>query len=304
MKDKFQLSIIIINYNTRNLLIECLDSMKPSSFPESWCVTVVDNDSTDGSLEAVRKKYKSVNTIDMGENAGFPGAVNRGIKAAEADYYFILNSDTKLDREKISGLLEYMESQPEVGATTPMQENINGEPQLCWGGKFSFFSELKRKRLQDAVDRHDKTALDSLRHDAPFETHWVSGASMFLRGKALKATGLMDENIFLFFEDIDLCLRIRKAGWKVTVNPVITIIHHRGESAKTEPYNASLHYRESQLYLWKKYHSPISVFLLKLYLALKFAFRLSFIQAGLLKLDSNEKEKQVEFLKKVLRIYK
>jgi GT2 family glycosyltransferase len=171
----------------------------------------------------------------------------------------------------LAEMLKFMEDNPEIGAMTPFQFNNKNESQLAWGCFPTFTSEIGRKILQDALDGGKKWAYRKLlKFQEPFFVHWVAGSTMLLRDAALQKAGIFDDNFFIFFEDIDLCTRIRKSGWKIAVCPGIKAIHHRGESAKTDSINASLHYRRSQLYFWKKHHNRLSFLLLKNYLLSKF----------------------------------
>jgi len=269
------ISIIIINYNTRELLRQCLLSLKPGNLPENWSLIVVDNNSPDGSADMVKSDFPSVSLIRMKENGGFPKAVNAGIKCNEAVYYFLLNSDTEVSQKDIKALVTFMDKNREVGGVTPTQVNSRGQSQLAWGYEFTIRSEIRRKRLQAKLDAGDEKALKRITFEKPFLVEWIAGSTMLLRKEALDEAGLMDENIFIFFEDIDICLRIREAGWKIMVNPQVSVIHHRGESAKTEPFNSSIHYRRSHLYVWGKHHSTLSLQFLRIYLVIKFILHLA-----------------------------
>ncbi|MBN2134854.1 MAG: glycosyltransferase family 2 protein [Acidobacteria bacterium] len=299
-QNKLQISILIINYNTRDLLERCIEVLKPNTFPSKWKLVVVDNASSDGSAEMVLKKYPAVAVVEMGGNLGFPKAVNRGIQDYPAEYYLILNSDTEVTQDNIKTLLEFMNDKPHAGAVTPIQQNKLGEIQLCWGDFPTLLSEAKRKKFQDALDRKNPAAIQSLKKfEKLFPADWIAGSTMLLRGETLSEAGLMDENIFIFFEDIDICTRIRREGWTIYVKPVVKVIHHRGESAKTEPFNASIHYRKAQLYFWNKYHGKISFLFLKFYLLLK--FRLHFFKSIIKK---NRDKHQFQFLKNAMKLVK
>jgi GT2 family glycosyltransferase len=161
---------------------------------------------------------------------------------------------------------------------SPFQVDSAEIPQLCWGAFPTFFSDLKRKRLQKKLDKFNVSAIrkmNRIRNKGNcFSVGWVSGSTMLLRDAAIGEAGLFDDKIFMFFEDIDICTRVRRAGWRVVVDPMVVVIHHRGESAKKDRFNSSMHYRRSHLYFWQKYHSSSSVFLLKVYLFIKFSYRI------------------------------
>jgi hypothetical protein len=259
-----KLTIIIINYNTKELLKKCLDVLDVKNIPEDYNIIVLDNNSPDGSADMVKKIPGRFEVVRLEENRGFPYAANIGIKKSPSEFYLILNSDTEVKQIQLAGMLRFMSENLEIGAMTPFQFNNRNEPQLAWGCFPTFTSEIGRKILQDALDNGKKWAQRKLRKlQEPFFVNWVAGSTMLLRNAALQKAGLFDENFFIFFEDIDLCTRIRGSGWKIAVCPGIRAIHHRGESAKTDSINASLHYRRSQLYFWKKHHNRLSFLMMR-----------------------------------------
>jgi hypothetical protein len=270
------LSIIITNYNTGELLRNCLRTLTSEPPASDWTLAVVDNCSSDRSLEIVKNEFPIARIVAMKTNAGFPKAVNTGIRSYPAEYYFILNSDTEVLPRQARELLGYMRSHPFVGALSPGQVSRSGRPQLAWGDFPTLFSEARRKALQDRLDLGDLKALSRLQSfSETFEVDWIAGSTMLLRNEALRRAGLMDERFFIYFEDIDLCRRIRESGWEVIVRPEVAVIHHRGEAMKKEKYASMLHYRRSQLAFWSKHHGHASCLMLRLFLALKFSSRLA-----------------------------
>jgi GT2 family glycosyltransferase len=266
-----KLTIIIINYNTKELLKKCLAVLDIKNIPEDYSIIVIDNNSPDGSADMMQKIPGRLEVVCLNENKGFPYAANIGIKKSLSEFYLILNSDTEVTQIQLAEMLKFISENQEIGAMTPFQYNSKNEPQLAWGCFPTFTSEIGRKLLQDALDDGKKWVHRKLRKlKEPFFVHWVAGSTMLLRDAALQKAGLFDERFFIFFEDIDLCTRIRKSGWKIAVCPEIKAIHHRGESAKTDSTNASLHYRRSQLYFWKKHHGRLSFILMRIYLLSKF----------------------------------
>jgi len=259
-----KLTIIIINYNTKELLKKCLDVLDIKNIPEDYSIIVIDNNSPDGSADMAKKIPGRFEVVRLKENRGFPYAANIGIKKSLSEFYLILNSDTEVKQIQLTEMLKFMSENLEISAMTPFQYNSKNEPQLAWGCFPTFTSEIGRKILQNALDNGKKWAHSKLRKlEEPFFVHWVAGSTMLLRDAALQKAGLFDENYFIFFEDIDLCTRIRSAGWKIAVCPGIKVIHHRGESAKTDSINASRHYRRSQMYFWKKHHNRLSFLMMR-----------------------------------------
>jgi GT2 family glycosyltransferase len=305
-----KLTIIIINYNTKELLKKCLDVLNVKNIPENYNIIVIDNNSPDGSADMAQKIPGHFEVVRLKENKGFPCAANTGIKKSLSEYYMILNSDTEVKQIQLAEMLKFMEDNPEIGAMTPFQFNNKNESQLAWGRFPTFTSEIGRKILQDALDKGKKWAHRKLsKLKEPFFVHWVAGSTMFLRNAALKEAGLFDEKFFIFFEDIDLCTRIRQSGWKIAVFPGIRAIHHRGESAKTDSMNASLHYRRSQLYFWKKHHNRLSFSMMKAFLLSKFRIKKYMLSIKILMLKSGrtklrrEREDLLKFIK-LIKTYK
>lgn len=306
-----KLTIIIINYNTKDLLIKCINSIGIEKLPRDYHLCVVDNNSPDGSAAVVRKRFIGVELIALNENKGFPFAANLGIKKHPSEFYLILNSDTEMNQRNIDEMLRFMSDNPDVGAMTPFQFNNRNEPQLAWGVFPTFSSEIGRKILQNSLDSRREWALRKIRKiQKPFYVHWVAGSTMLLRDSALQKTGLFDENFFIFFEDIDLCKRICDAGWKIAVNPDIKVIHHRGEAAKTDSLNASLHYRRSQAYFWKKHHHRLSCQFMRQYLISKYSLELvkyrikSLFKKTLNTQLKNEKEDLEQTIKVIKKSFK
>lgn len=286
-----KLTIIIINYNTKVLLLNCLKTLDTVNLPEDYSVNVIDNHSPDNSAASVNSEFPHIKLSPLEENRGFPYAANYGIKNNPSEYYLILNSDTEVKPAAIKEMLHFMSENPDLGAMTPFQLNKKNEPQLAWGAFPTITSEIGRKILQDSLDNGKSWARRKLlNRKKPFYVHWVAGSTMLLRGEALQKAGLFDEKFFIFFEDIDLCRRIIDSGWKIAVCPGIKVIHHRGEAAKTDSINASLHYRRSQGYFWRKYHNGFSCFLMEQYLLLKFRVELiKLFSKNILKREKTEK---------------
>lgn len=302
-----KLTVIIINYNTKDLLKKCLQVLDVENTPEDFQVLVVDNNSPDGSAETAKKIPGRFEVVSLNENRGFPYAANLGIKKSPAEFYLILNSDTEVTQSQIEEMLKFMANDPEIGAMTPFQLNNKNEPQLAWGCFPTFSAEIGRKILQDALDSKKIWAKRKLlRLKEPFYVHWAAGSTLLLRDDALQKSGLFDETFFIFYEDIDLCARIREAGWKIAVHPQIKAIHHRGESAKTDSLNASIHYRRSQLYFWKKHHGRLSSSLMKAYLLGKFRLKksIAWVNQILIPLKREQYRKQKEDTGRIIEVIK
>lgn len=257
------LDIIIVNYNTRADLTACLRSLTTAAPARPTTITVVDNGSTDGSVEAMRAEFTSVAVIEMGRNAGFAAANNAGIRATSSPHILLLNSDTLVPAGAIDVLCERLEAR---GATAAGPRLIDGDgrPEISWGPMLTPFSEFiqgrriaaARSPLPQARRRVDGLTSVERRVD------WVSGACLLVTRDAAERAGLLDERYFMYEEDVDFCATLRKHGGTILFTPASTIIHLRGRSKVKGPAAKPSHYDKSHLAFYEK-HSPMWVPLLR-----------------------------------------
>lgn len=256
------LSVIILNWNTRDLLRDCLSSLHP--FSSEWEVLVVDNASTDGSVALVQNQFPAVQLITSTANCGFAAGNNLGLRASTGRYVLLLNSDTLVMPGALTALVRFMDEYPAAGAVGPRLLRPDGTPQpYAFGGDPTPVYLLWRGVVQLILHRH-------LHNWAAEEVHtvdWVSGACLMARREMINQVGLLDESIFMYFEDNDWCLRMRKAGWQVYFNPHTEITHIGGQSLKKNP-RAQRAYDASLTYFYVKHYGHISQWLLKCLLPL------------------------------------
>ena len=264
------LSIIIVSYNTRDDLARCLTSLQdhpPSCTSET---VVVDNGSTDGSVELVRTAWPDVRLIEIGKNVGFGAANNRAARATQSDFILFLNSDTEVSAGAVDRLVDTLRSTPGVAVVGPRLVDGQGHAELSFGAMITPWNEawqkLKRQLLARRVPVFGQWVAHTLTR--PSSPDWVSGACLLVRRANAEAAGLFDERFFLYVEDVDLCASIRQLGGRVLFTPEVEIVHHRGRSGQRAPAPTAAWYRRSQIAFYEKHH-PIWVPLLRLYLALK-----------------------------------
>jgi N-acetylglucosaminyl-diphospho-decaprenol L-rhamnosyltransferase len=260
------LSLIVLSWNTADLLADCLRSIPAGAAGLNYQVVVVDNASTDGSADMVARDFPDVQLIRSSENLGFARGNNLGIRAANPDtpYILLLNSDTLIKPGTLTALVHFMDTHPDAGAVSPRLLRPDGTPQpYAFGGDPTPMYLLRRAMKQLLLHRylHD-WAMDHLQ-----SVDWVSGACLLVRRVAIEQVGLLDENMFMYFEDNDWCLRIRKAGWRVYYNPQVEIIHLGGQSLKKNPRARSAYYN-SLVYFYTKHYGRFSQWLLRLMLPL------------------------------------
>lgn len=259
-----KLSVVVISYNVAPHLLRCLASLRGADE-----VIVVDNASPDDSAQHVRQEFPHAHLVEMESNLGFSAAVNRGVAQATGDLILILNPDTVLEPGSLARMGDAMAQQPRnVWAMGFRQVDGANHFQLSFGPPPSLTLELLRRVVQrrlDAGDARVEWVLNRLMHKKRV-VPWVSGAALLVRRQAFDQVQGFDERFFLYFEDIDFCLRLRQAGGQVVYDPSVTLTHLRGESARTKQTLAQRAYRESQLYFWQKHRGRWVRHLVKLYL--------------------------------------
>jgi GT2 family glycosyltransferase len=254
-----QVAIVIVSYNTREDLSRCLDSLHASPPAATYEIVVVDNGSTDGSADTVRK-FPNVRLIESGANVGFARANNVGIRATMSVNLLLLNSDTIVPAGAIDRLLAELDANPDVAVVGPRIVDGQGRAELSFGRMMGPFNEFRQKRL-------GRGPVDELTRRRGYPD-WVSAACLLVRRADAEAVGLFDERYFMYTEDIDLCAAIRARGRKVLFAPDIEIVHLRGRSAATAPDQTNAAYRRSQIAFYQKHH-PHWAPLLRLYLWLR-----------------------------------
>ncbi|HUE87781.1 MAG TPA: glycosyltransferase family 2 protein [Vicinamibacterales bacterium] len=263
-----ELTIVIVSFNVRPELDACLQSLVGHTAPYPTEIVVVDNASTDGTPQMVRARWPSVKLIEAGGNLGFSRANNIGIRATSSEFVLLLNPDTVVPPGAVAALVRGLAVHPQAAAAGPRLVDDAGFPELSFGWAIGPLAELRQKvvgRLYDRRVRRIVRMVDRWSRDAgPRE--WVSGACLLLRRADLEAVGLLDERYFMYTEDVDLCVALRRRGRLVYYVPQAEVLHLRGRSARGNPDTERLR-RTSQLAYYAKHH-PRWVPLLEKYLRL------------------------------------
>lgn len=239
----FDLAIIIVNFRTPELVVDCLESlMFPGTMPGSSRIVVVDGNSGDHSVDHLRTaidKHSWMDRVDLVAldlNGGFAYANNRGIEYARESlgtfrYFLLLNPDTVARRNSITHLFEFMEQHPEVGIAGSRLEDPDGTGQACAFRFPSIASEFESEaRLGPVTRLLDRWRVTPEMPDGPSQIDWVSGASMMVRTDVLNDIGGMDEHFFLYYEEVDLCIRAARAGWSCWHVPQSRVVHLVGQA--------------------------------------------------------------------------
>lgn len=286
-----KLSVVIVNYNVQYFLEQCLISVENAIKGIEAEVFVVDNNSVDGSVEMVKKKFPWVKLIDSKENLGFSKGNNLAVKKSCGEYVLLLNPDTLVEEDTFTKCIDFMDERPKSG----------GLGVKMMDGKGVFLPESKRSLPTPSVafykifglssifpksKRFGKYHLGHLNEDENHEIEILSGAFMLMRKKALDEVGLLDENFFMYGEDIDLSYRLILGGWKNYYFSETRIIHYKGESTKKSSVNYVFIFYNAMIIFAKKHfnskNAMIFSFLIKL--AIYFRAGLAIIKRWLSKL--------------------
>nr|MBP6313838.1 glycosyltransferase family 2 protein [Flavobacteriales bacterium] len=237
-----KLSVIIVNYNVRAYLEQCLRTVEQALQGVDGEVYVVDNQSTDGSVEMVRSKFPSVKLIANTENVGFSRANNQAIRASTADYVVLLNPDTVVGEDVFRKVIEFMDTHPKAGGLGVKMIDGRGNflPESKRGlptPAVAFFKIIGITRLFPRSRIFGRYHLGHLAENETAPIEILSGACMFLRKQTLDEVGLLDESFFMYGEDIDLSYRITLSGYENWYFPEARIIHYKGESTKKSSVN-------------------------------------------------------------------
>jgi GT2 family glycosyltransferase len=254
-----RVAAVVLAWNGREDTLACLRALQRATYPE-LSIVVVDNGSTDGSVEAVRR-WPDVRVIELGLNAGFARANNVGIRESAGTCILLLNSDTIVPPGAVDALLAELDRHPEVAIVGPRLVDGSGRAELSFGRMIGPWNELRQKRLARSA------AVEGLTRQRRYPD-WVSGACLLVRRADAVAVGGLDERFFMYTEDVDFCAAMRARGRRVLFTPSVEIVHLRGRSASTAADATRDAYRRSRVAFYEKHH-PAWAPLLKLYLAMR-----------------------------------
>lgn len=254
----FCVSIVIVNWKTPGLLAACLDSLLLDGGAEEFEFLVVDNGSADGSVEMLRQRYPFVKVIANSENIGFSKACNQVIPLARGRYVLLLNPDTVVAAGAVGRLADFLDQNASCGAAGPKVLNPDGSLQLACRRSFpdplaAFFRISYLSRLfpgHPLFARYNLTYTDP---NSVLEVDALSGSCMMVRRQAIDGVGLLDEDIFMFGEDIDWCWRIKEAGWKVYYVPEAVVCHHHGAASRLRPVGATIDLHKGMEVFYRKH---------------------------------------------------
>lgn len=251
-----KISIVIVSYNVCRLLDECLQSVQRALEGIEGEVFVVDNASVDKTVETLRPRYPWVHFIANDENLGFARANNCAIRRSDSDYVLLLNPDTVVRDDTLQQCLRFMDAHPEAGGAGVRMLNREGRPA----------PESRRAiptpwvSLLKMLGFTSRYYMSHLPWDEPCQIEVISGAFCLLRRKALDAVGLLDEDFFMYGEDIDLSFRLLKGGWQNWYLPY-DIVHYKGESTEKSSFRYVHTFYQAMLIFFRKHYGHLSFLL-------------------------------------------
>jgi N-acetylglucosaminyl-diphospho-decaprenol L-rhamnosyltransferase len=252
-----QLSVVIVSWNTRDLLVQCLESVYADQQAPEFEVWVVDNGSSDGSLELVRQRFPQTQVVANDDNLGFARANNQALGQISSPFALLLNSDAVLPSNAIVKLLACMSEHPQAAAVGPLYLNADGSFQASYGNFPTLATELllltglARWLLglhypsQPVADMHQPRLVD-----------WVPGACLLVRMQAMRHVGLLDEGYFFYSEEVDWCYRLRQQGWQVWFVPTVAVTHHLSQSARLASQARLRNLYAGKMRFFSKHYGP------------------------------------------------
>lgn len=254
-------SIIILSYNTKDLLKQCLTALFEHISAKEVEVIVVDNASTDETVAMLSKAFRQVKVIANDTNAGFSKGCNIGASHAKGDYLLFLNSDTLLSQNPLHAMIEVFNNHEKVGAVGGLFKNADGSLQRSFGAFYSL------RHVAVLLFEGEQGELGKFHPDTTKQVDWVSGGFMLVASAVFKQVHGYNEAYFMYIEDMDLCFRIKKAGYDVWFTPD-AIVNHVGHGSSNRAFAITQIYKGLQIF-YKQQQSTLQYYLLKCLLAAK-----------------------------------
>ena len=263
MSGELDLSIVIVSYETRELVCACLRSLQRVRPALQLEVIVVDNASTDGTVDALRREFPEAQLLPLPRNVGFAAGCNQGLLKMRGRHALLLNSDTELLPGALEECVAYLDSHPDVGVVGPQLLNPDGSKQNCIHNAPTLVSELVGQSLLRRLfpQRYPSRHRD---YSEPLEVEAVLGAALMVRADVVQRVGPLDEDFFFFLEETDWCCRIRAAGFKVVHLPSAELVHISGAASKQKaPLRTRIEYHRSRYTFFAKHYGALGNALLK-----------------------------------------
>jgi len=254
------LSVLIVTYNSRAFIGECVDAVRASMTRHTYEIIAVDNASSDETSKYLRDEYPSVLVIDMGRNAGFSAGNNCAYRASRGRHVVLLNGDATVTPGALDALIEFLDSSEGAGVVAPRLLNPDGSDQgtarsfpTPAAAVFGRRSPLTRMFPANHYSRRYMSGLDR-EGSEPFEVDWVSGACLMVPRAVVKTVGLLDESFFMHWEDADWCRRIKQRGFTVSCLPTAQVFHAEGSSRRGWPSAQVRYFHRGAYRYYAKHH--------------------------------------------------
>jgi GT2 family glycosyltransferase len=272
------LSVVIVSWNVRDLLRDCLQSIEAGRGKLNIETIVVDSASADGSPDMVRQEFPGVTLIASQENLGFPRGNNVGIKRARGRQILLLNPDTIIIDDALPVMVSYLDQHMDVGGLGAQLLNPDGSiqssrrrfPTLLTG---IFESTWLDNLAPSSITRHyfvlDRPANETI------DVDWVTGACLMVPRRVIDHVGLLDEGYFMYSEELDWCRRIVDAGWRIVYLPQAKIIHYIGKSSDQAVTDRHINFQRAKLRYFRKYHGRLAAFVLRLFLLMNYIWQMA-----------------------------
>jgi GT2 family glycosyltransferase len=287
------LTVVIVSWNTRDLLAQCLRSCE-TALAGVACgrcqVWVIDNASSDETASMVRAAFPGVYLVANTDNRGFASANNQALRECTSRYILLLNPDTEVHPGAFAGLLAFMDAHPEAGAAGPRLLNPDGSLQASSYRFPTLTREAWRLFHLDRFWHCSDYAMPAWPIDRPQRVDVVQGAALLLRRDALLQVGLLDETYFMYTEEVDLCRRLVRAGWSIYWVPEAAVVHYGGQSTRLAASDMFVRLYESKILYFRKHHGSFQTRLYKLVL---FAASLPRLAGGLLARPDQDELRQL-----------
>jgi GT2 family glycosyltransferase len=268
------LSIVIVSWNTAQLLEDCLASVMANHPTPSFELWVVDNASTDQSPQMVREKFPQVRLIENRVNVGFAGANNQAIRQCSGKYILLLNPDTLVRSGALQALVDFLEKTPEAGAAGARILNPDGSLQIASHPRPTLSRELWRLFHMDKFLPYAEYPTTRWETDRAQVVDMLIGACLLLRTDVLDQIGLLDEDFFMYSEEVDLCYRVQRAGWHLFWVPQANVVHFGGQSTQQVPTEMFLNLYQGKINYFRKHDGWLAAQLYKLILVIASLIRL------------------------------
>lgn len=257
-----EISIIVVSWNAKKHLDECLHSIIQHSKQHDAEIIVVDNDSSDGSQEYVKRNFPNVNLICNVKNLGFAKANNIGISHSRGKYVFLINSDVVVYESTFNSLLDYIKKHLDVGVVGPKINGADGKIQRSYMGCPTLWDSLCCALFLDTLFPRMKIfngfMMRHLDTNSVQQVDIINGCFWAVRREALSEVGLLDDSFFMYGEDMDWCKRFNSSGWKVIYFPLTEVLHYGGASSSNAPIRFYVEMQKANLKFWSKHYGKSS----------------------------------------------